>query len=163
MPTNLDAASVLVVLVGTFSMEMLLPAGIPTLETFRTGSLLRPDNVFCSAPLVLVFVECQTRPELRPAHMDHFPITGTLDLTPECSAPPAWQNWKSVQWDEFQTSLSDNLGAIGQVRPIQDKNNFFAVFNLLTAAIQSTTDQHIPEMKTTPYTKRWWSPELTQM
>jgi len=162
-PANLDAASVLVDLVGTFGMEMPLPAGIPTLETFRTGSLSRPDNVFCSAPLAPAFVECQTRPELRPARTDHFPITGTLDLTPERSAPPARRNWKSVQWDEFRTSLSDNLGAIGQARPIQDKNNFFAVFNLLTAAIQSTTDQHVPETKTTPYTKWWWSPELAQM
>jgi len=100
-PANLDAASVLVNLVGTFGMEMPLLVGIPTLETFRTGSLLRPDNVFCSAPLSPAFIECQTRPELHLACTDHFPITGTLDLTPERSAPPAWRNWKSVQWGEF--------------------------------------------------------------
>jgi len=37
--TNMDAASVLINLVETFGMDMPLPAGIPTLKTFRTGSL----------------------------------------------------------------------------------------------------------------------------
>ena len=38
-------------------------------------------------------------------------------------------------------------------RPIQDKEDFLIAFNLLTAAIQSATDQHVPETKPSPYAK----------
>ena len=89
MPANLVAASVLINLVEAFGMDMPLPAGMPTLETFRTRSLSRPDNVFCSTPLMQAFTECQVKPELRPARTDHFPVVGTLNLAPERSAPSA--------------------------------------------------------------------------
>ena len=84
---NLDAASPLVDLIGTFEMEMPLPAGLPTIETFRTGSLSRPDNIFCSSSLLQACVDCNTRPELRPARTDHFPTTGTIDINPNRNDP----------------------------------------------------------------------------
>ena len=84
---NLDVASHLIDLIGMFGMEMPFPAGIPTIETFRTGSFSRPDNVFCSAPLLETFTLCDTRPELCPIRTDHFPITGTMDLDLEHNAP----------------------------------------------------------------------------
>ena len=160
---NLNAASPLVDLLGTFSMEMPLPAGIPTIETFRTGSLSRPDNVFCSTSLLEAFIECNTKPELHPAHTDHFPITGTIDLSLDCNAPTLQCNWKCVEWDDFRTALHENLQVMGPACPIQDKEDFLVVFNLLTAAIQSATDQHVPETKPSPYAKRWWSSELMQL
>ena len=52
---------------------------------------------------------------------------------------------------------------MGPARPIQDKEDFLVVFNLLTTAIQSATDQHVPETKPSPYAKRWWSSELAQL
>ena len=60
---NLEAVSVLVDLIGTFNMDMALPAGIHTIETFRTGNLSRPDNIFCSTSLSWSFIECYTKPE----------------------------------------------------------------------------------------------------
>ena len=71
---NLEAASHLISLVEDHSMEMVLPAGIPTLQAFRTGNFSCPDNVFCSADLVPTFVVCDTWPQLRPARTDHFPL-----------------------------------------------------------------------------------------
>ena len=161
--TNLDTASPLVDLLGTFGMEMPLPAGIPTIETFRTGSLSRPDNVFCSTSLLEAFIECNTKPKLCPACTDHFPITGTIDLSPDRNAPTPRHNWKCVEWDDFRTALHENLQVMGLVCPIQDKEDFLVVFNLLTAAIQSATDQHDPETKPSPYAKWWWSSKPAQL
>ena len=162
-PANLDAVSLLVDLIGTFGMEMLLPARISTIETVRTGSLSRPDNVFCSTALLQAFIECNTKPELRPAHTDHFPIMGTIDLNLEQNTSTPRRNWKCVKWDDFRMALHENMEAMGPMHPIQNKEDFLFTFNLLTAAIQSATDQHIPETKLSPYAKRWWSPELAQL
>ena len=86
---NLDTASLLVDLISTFRMEMLLPAGIPTIKTFRMGSMSRPDNVFCSSALLQAFIECNTKPELHPACTDHFQITGVIDIDPNRVVPPS--------------------------------------------------------------------------
>ena len=161
--TNLDAAALLVDLIGTFGMEMPLPAGTPTIETFRTGNLSRPDNVFCSSSMLQAFVECNTKPELRPARTDHFPIIGAIDLNPDRIPFTPRRNWNCVEWDDFRTALNANLQAMGPARPIQDKEDFLTTFSLLTAAIQSATDQHVPETKPSPYAKRWWTNELAQL
>ena len=39
------------------------------------------------------------------------------------------------------------MEAMGPTYPIQNKEDFLFTFNLLTATIQSTTNQHIPETK----------------
>ena len=66
-PANLNSANVLVTLLGDHNMEMALPAGIPTLQTFHTGNFSHPDNIFCSADLLPSLVECNMHPHLKPA------------------------------------------------------------------------------------------------
>ena len=85
--TNIEAASPLIKLIETHEMEMVLPAGLPTLQTFRSSNFSRPDNVFCSANLPPLFVECDTKPEKRPARTDHFPISGKMNIVPERTNP----------------------------------------------------------------------------
>jgi len=60
---NIEDANTLIELIETHEMEMVLPAGLPTLQTFRSGNFSRPDNVFCSANLLPTFVECDMKPE----------------------------------------------------------------------------------------------------
>ena len=160
---NLDSAALLINLLGAHDMEMALPASTPTIETFRTGSLSRPDNVFCSPSLSSRFIKCDTKPEHRPACTDHFPIIGVIDHQPERSDLPPRRNWRAVEWDSFRKALQANLDAMGPAREIRDAQDFHLVFNLLTGAIQSAADQHVPSLKLSPYTKRWWSPELTAL
>lgn len=75
---------------------------------------------------------------------------GSIDLLPERSTPPARRNWNNVEWDKFRTTLNGNLSTLGPARPIEDKDTFSTAFNLLTAAIQSTTDQHVPSVHAHP-------------
>ena len=88
---------------------------------------------------------------------------GSIDLLPECSTPPARRNWNNIEWDKFRTTLNGNLSTLGPAHPIEDKDTFSTAFNLLTAAIQSTTDQHVPVYTPTLYTKWWWSQDLSRM
>ena len=67
-----------------------------------------------------------------------------------------------MEWDDFRTALHENLQVMGPAWPILDKEDFLLMFNLLTAAIQSATDQHVPETRPSLYAKRWWSSELAQ-
>ena len=70
-------------LVAEFSMEMMLPKGIPTLEALATKNWTCPDNVFCSANLGDKVVYCTTDPRLRGPGTDHVPILTVLELPVE--------------------------------------------------------------------------------
>ena len=160
---NLEAASHLISLVEDHSMEMVLPAGIPTLQAFRTGNFSHPDNIFCSADLVPTFVVCDMWPQLRPTRTDHFPVIGMMDITPEQTDLAPRFNWRMTEWDDFRTQLTTNVEAMGPPRPIRDKDDFNIVFTLLTSAIQSAADQCVPKTRPSPYARRWWSKELASM
>jgi len=160
---NIEAANTLIELIETHEMEMVLPAGLPTLQTFRSGNSSRPNNVFCSANLLPTFVECDTKPEKRPARTDHFPIIGKMNIVPERINPAPRLNWRQTDWGEFRTKLMLNLSSMGAPQPIADIPHFQTTFALLAAAIQSATDQMVPKMKPSPFTKRWWTQELTEL
>ena len=160
---NLDAASQLISLLENHNMEMALPAGIPTLQAFRTGNFSRPDNVFCSADILPSFIECDTWPQLRPARTDHFPVIGALDVTPERTNSTPRFNWRLADWDDFRTQLTANMRAMGPPRHVKDIDDFNMLLTMLTAAIQSAADQCVPKTKPSPFTKRWWTKELSDL
>ena len=112
-PANIEAASFLIDLTETYEMEMALPAGLPTLQVSSSGNFSRPDNVFCSSNLLPSFLECNTKPEERPAKADHFPIIGKIDVSPERTCPAPRFNWRQTDWHEFRTKLTHNLANIG--------------------------------------------------
>ena len=162
-PANIEAANFLIDLTETHGMEMALPAGLPTLQAFRSGNFSRPDNIFCSANLLPFFLECNTKPEERPAKTDHFPIVGTMNIAPERILPAPRFNWRQADWNDFRTKLTHNLAAAGPPRPVTDVEDFQTTFTLISAAIQSAADQTVPKIRPSPFTKRWWTKELTDL
>ena len=52
---------------------------------------------------------CDTKPDLRPACTDHFPIATTLAIPTQPAPPRAQRNFGDVDWDEFRTELGTHL------------------------------------------------------
>ena len=82
-PAALEAAGKLLKLVADHGMTQILPKDIPMLQSSSTGNWTRPDNIFCTE---------HTRKLLLPA---------SAEL-------PAW-NYRSVDWDKFNSLLTDSL------------------------------------------------------
>jgi len=58
--------------------------------------------------------------------------------------------------------LNENLDQIARLKEIADRQEFDECLNVLNGAVQATIKKHIPEMKPSPYAKRWWTLELTE-
>ncbi|OBZ78311.1 hypothetical protein A0H81_02656 [Grifola frondosa] len=142
---------------------MVLPQGIPTLEAACTKNLTRPDNVFCSDSITNAIISCSTAPELRPTKTDHMPIHTTIDLTIEAAAELPKRNFRDVDWDEFQTTLADEL--VGRPTPetITTEEDFDNTLSALMESLHVAIERHVPVSHPVPFAKRWWTKELGAM
>lgn len=159
----LDRSQRLLRKLADFGLEMALPAGIPTLEALRSRNLTRPDNVFCSPDALDSLRCCTTAPHLRPVKTDHFPILTTLDIPLPASSPPQRRNFREVDWQAFNTEMQTHLDRNGLPEHIQTVTDFDRYLTTLSAAISAAVEAEVPLTKPTPFTRRWWSKELSTM
>ena len=160
---NVQRADILIAHIADLGLEMALPPTIPTLEATRTKNLTRPDNVFCSEEALEDLHLCTTAPHLRPTCTDHFPILTTLRAQVENAVPPARPNFRDVDWDAFNGTLTSHLEAHPPPTCINNPGDLESSLDRLTDALRRAVEEHVPKMKPTPFVKRWWSKELTDM
>ncbi|CDO75057.1 hypothetical protein BN946_scf184757.g12 [Trametes cinnabarina] len=161
--SNVRKAEVLTRYLDIFGMEMALPAGVPTLEHMRTKNLTRPDNVFCTKGLRDHLRSCLVRPDLRPLRTDHYPIHTEFGLQVAAAPPRPRRDFRQVDWVDFERSLAERVAARGFPPVIESIPDFDRTLDALMQDLQDTIVQHVPLTPATPYTKRWWSKELTAM
>nr|VWO96319.1 Uncharacterized protein [Ganoderma boninense] len=159
----LDRSQLLLRYLADFDLDMTLPAGLPTLEALRTRNLTRPDNVFCSSGLVDLVDRCTTAPHLRPTKTDHFPILTSLDLPLAPSTPQRRRNFREVDWNAFNAVLQDYLDAHPIAPDIRTTADFDAHLQRINAAIATAVEQEVPFTNPTPFSRRWWSKDLTAL
>jgi hypothetical protein len=68
--------------------------------------------------------------------------------------------YNMADWDSIQQTLQ---AQIGPVPGIANTDNLDKAAQELVSQIQSLLQEKIPPPKAFPYTKRWWSRELTQL
>ena len=144
-------------------LEMALPPGIPTLEALRSRNLTRPDNVFCSSDLLDSIIRCDTAPHLRPTKTDHFPILTTLDISLEAATPPCHRNFREVDWGAFNAALLTALQEHPLPPAILTTVDFDTYLERLNAAIVAAVEREVPFTNPSPFSRRWWSKDLTQL
>lgn len=156
-------AEELIRLLAEHGMEMTLPQGIPTLQSFRTKKWSRPDNVFCSAPLAASFEKCYTVMNKRTPCTDHMAIVIELDILAATKEEDPTYNFRMVDWDEFRKKLKVRLATIPLPQDITSIEQYTRAIEDLTRIIQETIKEVVPLVKRCPYSKRWWTKELTKM
>ncbi|KAL7277809.1 hypothetical protein ACG7TL_002174 [Trametes sanguinea] len=162
-PASLERAQVLLDKVVALGMEMVLPAGTPTLEASRSKNLTRPDNVFCSEGLVESLVRCEVVPHLRPPKTDHFPVLTTFGLNMELARSVARRNFRAVDWAAFNKTLSEALAAAPLPVAIISKMDLDRALARLNSALDAAVKKDVPLTSLCPFSKRWWSKDLERM
>ncbi|KAI0323722.1 hypothetical protein GY45DRAFT_1264143, partial [Cubamyces sp. BRFM 1775] len=144
-------------------MEQTLLQGVATLEASRTKNFTCPDNIFSTAGIRDCLRSCETVPEKRPARTDHFPIRLILDSPTATAAQSEWRDYRRVDWDAFDTTLTATLETRSLPGVINSIDTFDSVLTHLMQDLQSTIEEHVPMTASTPYAKRWWSLDLSKM
>jgi hypothetical protein len=150
-------------MLAEFSMEMVLPKDIPTLQHMRTKKYSRPDNVFCTTALKPYITKCEVKAQSRPTSTDHFPIVTCIDLPQSRIPPDPSFNFRTVDWDDFRGTLSKKIDDLPHQGPIRDAEQLNEAGSNLTRAIQETISEKVTSSKPRPDSKRWWNGDLSKM
>jgi hypothetical protein len=87
----------------------------------------------------------------------------TIDLAPPILNPPPTRNYKEVDWKKFKNMLQNALYEFPTDDPIVTEAEFQRVAKGVSDSILLAIDQHVPLSHPSPFTKRWWTHDLTQM
>ena len=160
-PEAMDAAEVLIEAIADIGLELTLPSGIPTHQHNVTKGWSRLDQVFLLEHSENMLISCDTRTDLQGILTDHLPIVTILDLLMEPSAESPYPNFREVDWDEFRTSLENQLLNLLPPERILNQNQLDSSCEMLTSAIQNVIQEQVSITVITPKSKRWWTKELT--
>jgi hypothetical protein len=149
-------------LLHNFDMDLVLPPGIPTLETV-TGNWTRPDNVWLTHSNTSSIITCNVNTHLRPPNTDHLPIITIISLPIARSSSPPSPDFHDVDWIDFDATLSTLLDLHSPALHINNKTEYDTKVSKLTSLLQQTIATTVPIRKPTPFSKRWWCPELNNL
>ncbi len=158
---NLRKAQELIELQTRYRMVQVLPKGVPTLIASNSGNYTRPDNIFINEALVHTLITCAANAEKRPAKTDHIPITTTLGIQAPTTTTDTRRNYSKVDWEAFKKTLMYKLRAPAKPKEIGSAGELMRRLNTVCEAIKESVEEHVPETKKYPGTKRWWSDECT--
>ncbi|KAG9120597.1 hypothetical protein FRC07_003847, partial [Ceratobasidium sp. 392] len=159
---NLDLAQELIDLTGAHGLDMALPKDIPTLEATRTKNHTRPDNVFLAPDLMQDLVCCNTHPDRRPPHTDHFPIYTEIQTLPTFAPSRKVRNFKKMDEKVLRKALEEGLAVVDLSAPIYGQDGLDARVDQLMEIIENAVEKSVPALRLDIRSKRWWSKALTK-
>jgi ribonuclease HI len=159
----LDKAQQLINLTADYGMEMVLPKNIPTLEVSSTKNWTRADNVFASTSLTERIIKCDVDPYRRPPLADHLPIITEIDVNPAKSEEVERRDWMDVDWMEFRKVLKGELEKMGEPKEIRELSEFKEALRHVERSIEEAVSKTVPFKEPSPFRKRWWTKELTEI
>ena len=128
------AAQLLIALLEDFNMVILLPEGIPMLQSMVTKNLTRVDNVFAMYNTEHLVVACDTDLRQWGPDTNHVPVLTTLDLVILAAAATSHRNFRATDWPKFHQTLTDQLDNIpGPCALLNEAQFQGAVGDLMTA------------------------------
>ena len=160
---TLDHSANLIDLITTYDLNMTLAKGIPMLQHMVTKKYSRPNKFFITNRLINIISNCKVDPTLRPPSTNHFPIITTIQLHQPLAAKQINLNYKATNWTTYKAKLQNKLNNAQIPQQIQHPTQIKIVLDSLTKAIQDTTKEVVPQIKTRPDIKRWWNSDLTNM
>ena len=97
-----SAVQLLLSLIEDYDIIMLLPKGLPTMQSTATKNWTLVNNVFTMANMEGLVVVCDTDPVQRGPGTDHVPILMMLDISVPHRDEERWSDFRGTDWDEFR-------------------------------------------------------------
>lgn len=165
MSSNLESAEELIEITANHGLVMALEKYIPTLRAMNSGNYTRTDNVFITDDFRDRILQCKTFPKLRPPKTDHIPILTSLDIERHLEINAPKFNFCKVDWKDFKDTLRAHLPDTRDSVPpeLQTPQEFHAALKCVMEAIEKAVERNVPKSRPSPYSKRWWTTELTEM
>jgi hypothetical protein len=140
-------------LMGDHSLCSLLPRGTKTWQNGNCETTI--DLILASEELASTVVKCTTHETEHGS--DHRAIETTFDIaTPERTTEQRLL-FKNAPWTAIRTRIATSLSLVPAGGEVQQQTD--RLMNVVLEAVQALT----PKAKPSPYAKRWWTTDLTQL
>ncbi|KAJ3973002.1 hypothetical protein EV361DRAFT_797049, partial [Lentinula raphanica] len=106
---------------------------------------------------------CDTIPSKRPVLTDHIPIHTVVDVrVPYADQRTRW-NWSQTDWEKFKERTEEELNKEPPPREINSIDEFNEALHAFDDMFTRLRDELVPKAKPSPYQRRWWNQQLTEM
>lgn len=137
------------------SLQNLLSRGIITYESGDHSSTI--DLVLASEQLAEGRTVC--RPFETTYGPDHQPIKSHFQVAILTEEPKPRLAIRSANWEAIRNFVKGRLVD----EPAPGAEDFEGLANYLTRAASDALRTHVPRVRPSPYVKRWWSVDLSQL
>ena len=139
-------------------LQLLLPRGTITYTGNSRGGASTIDLVMSTSRLFSERVSC--KPHGTEHGSDHLAIvTKFLIDAPEVALTPR-RLYKNAKWEVLNGYVKDHLASIERIDPVANLDEYTTK---LTKVVTEGIELSVPIAKPSPYNKRWWTEELSQL
>jgi endonuclease/exonuclease/phosphatase family metal-dependent hydrolase len=152
-PARQGEADALVDYITEHSLQSLLPRGT---KTWHSGDIETTiDLVLASTELAEEMVKCGIHYTNHGS--DHQAIETEFDISVPDRPATDRLLWKNAPWEEIRMRVSTSLQAVSMDGSVQQQTDY------LMTAVTEVVSKLTPKAKPSPYAKRWWTADLTQL
>ena len=153
-----EEADKLIDLATDLSLNLLIPPGTVTYPNANTAI----DLVWANDTATTRMLKCGIALN-HDQGSDHLPVetllTSEIQQLPET---PSF-NYNKTDWEQFNKVLQQQLPHVPQQRTLWSPTAIDRYTEQLTNALRRAIEQTTPHKKPSPHSKRWWTPELTNL
>src|SRR6266481_6384363 len=157
MASALLATQSLISFLEDYSMVMILPKGLPMLQSMATKNWTWVDNIFTATGIQERVVVCNTDLRLRGLGTDHVPVLTTLEFEIPERTKEACRNFRATDWDKFREDLAEQLYDILGPCALLTDSQFQRAVAALTQMIQATIEAMVLIPRPSLHSCCWWS------
>ena len=161
--TAMDNAEILISAVAGLGLDLALPPGIPTHLHNVSKKWTRLDQVFISEDFIDSIITCDALSNTPGINTDHLPILTTLDLNLTKIPTTPTRNFRNVDWESFEKTLTTKLDRMGPPSRIRTPREIENACRMLTEALQETIEEEVTTSEIGIKAKRWWTKDLTKL
>jgi ribonuclease HI len=155
-----NEADDLLQLMNSLSLSLALPPGTITFPTDNAQGGTTIDLVFTNEAATNTLLKCQIA-ELEDHGSDHEPIEIHIELDIPLTPPPQVYNFKKTNWETFYLVLQESLPPPLQIPATSESIDFCT--ESIVYALQHAISSSTPWYKSSPYSKPWWTEDLTTL
>jgi ribonuclease HI len=145
-------------LMADLNLQNMLPRGTTTWQSDNGDYESTIDLMMATPQLAEEVITCTT--EGTEHGSDHLAIRTTFSTSVTFKNPPPRKLWKKADWSQINKAIEKAMEGKPQPEDPEDVDSYWKyIRNLVTPAL----DRYAPRAKPSPYAKRWWTEELSQL
>lgn len=145
-----------------YGLQSMLPAGTITWQHIGREQCSSIDVIMASAGLANELIRCDVHEHDHGS--DHRPIMIEFDIYGRKRKPrPSRLLPEKADWEQIGLEVAQKLAPVVSLPQNATNTDLDAIAEAFQSVIVTTIHSNVPRARSSPYAKRWWTPELSML